>query len=448
MMYGIAWLDGSASTEGGEMTRRMTVLALLVCCVLLCILPITTADERGVGWSQAELGAAKFDHFIKEMHDQPHGSLAWKVVTRQYCVVAWDPEEREVPNVRPHPWAQPTTVRIVPFQVIWEGKTPLAGLWSARGEPAKSWDPVRERFVRLGGYFPGELVEKECPTKSRLKGAPGYAKLSYGTVVVRLYRPVAFHDIDGPVTAIVPVTDIDIVNWETVTPRVHEVEEGGVFAVDENGDLVLDGEGKPTYQVLPCIAVRLTSAVERIATQTVRFSYEVENLSPVGRTFSLPQVTTPDWPTGWACTVGACETVSTSVTVESQDVCTQNAQFDVEWSDDADHGSRMPVRVYVPRGRAEYDGSCEIEEIQYDGGLDVNRISVSVSGEDAEELAIFCEDGLGGLRLVYHEEGNFASGGTYTVHDDGYTSGTTNTYVAKVGRGVNGATSDASGIQN
>jgi hypothetical protein len=213
---------------------------------------------------------------------------------------------------------------------------------------------------------------------------------------------------------------------------------------DANGDLVEDASGELAFTVPPVDLVEFTTEVIPGSGGLFTYRYTVENLSSEARTFSIPEVTSPLFPTGWSGTVPALDSESIEFDVTGETVFYQTAQVTLDESDVHGGTYALPCKIYVPESRLSYDGTVAITGITTSGGD--NSVSFTITGDDATKAVLWrLDDGV--WHSVAYLEQPLAAGLGHTIVEENPPSGD-NTYMVQVGKNPNGYCSATSAITN
>lgn len=349
--------------------------------------------------------------------------------------------------------------------------------WS--GQCIGEADPVNEKSFTVTlttPFFNGKAAMKATsPEVGTMGNSPrysAYVSLAHGWLAMRLLNadgtfkiecpgtPVStekrtdpYHDIDASTSTLMVMQTLwgplltttgSIWGCETIpmedtrfgSPKLHRDEEGNPV-LDESGvpTLDLDEDGAIQWRVMPHVTTRLSSSVASNGDGTVTYTYLLENLTADAIPFSVAQVPVSATQTGWTGTVSGNSSVQTTLTVDSGDICRENASLELKVDGAPDFNEAVGGQIYVPSNRGEFRGTCVINSVTHSLVPNTNHVTILLSGDGAQDIYVFRQTATGAT-CVGEMHGDYVAGQEYTVDADDPPSGTVSYYVS-VGKGVN-----------
>lgn len=322
--------------------------------------------------------------------------------------------------------------------------------------PSGSTTKVRGKYdTPFVTVITGQSLAVACHQEPWWKGSISDAKGTYwmwgGGVLVGSGKSNAAHTVapaDYTTSVGVASGGKGLIDWENEGPQPFgsDYEEGGVLMVDENGDGVFDENGDPVWEVPPVLAMRLTSSVSYNGGGVVTYMHTLENFTDIPRTFSFPDITSPEFPSGWLGTLPAFGISSISLTdTPSESVYEQNALGQTLQDNPEGFENTITVRVFVPETRVTTLAEAAVTGATYDPAANMNVVSFVVS--DSVEGAVLYRRHDGETELVDELTGPLPSGITLQMEDATFEAGE-NQYTVMAGVGVNGHRSQEISIVN
>jgi hypothetical protein len=275
-----------------------------------------------------------------------------------------------------------------------------------------------------------------------------------GGVLVGSGQTIAAHDFApfyGTRSVSVRTEDKLTIDWSGGAgpgALVRDILEGGEPQLDANEEVVWSGND-PVWNVPPIPALRVTCSLAYQGGGIVRYTYAVENLTGVDRTFAFPEITTASFPAGWSGTVSAYATATISVDDQPSDaVCAQHALGTLGVVGDPDKEVLRTLRVYVPTSRLATEVEATITAAGYDPLQAANVVHFQLS-EPAEGALLYrvTNGDEETFEIVAELTGPLAAGTLYEFEDPVFPSGA-NRYSVKAGTGVNGHRSGEAVVNN
>jgi hypothetical protein len=241
--------------------------------------------------------------------------------------------------------------------------------------------------------------------------------------------------------------------WTTGAPPLATTfYEGGSFETEINGSgeevAVVDDNGEPILEVVPAVALRLTSSVTYNGGSSVTYTYYLENLTDEDRDFSFPDIRTSTWTSGWFGTVAANDTETMQETLSggsAQNLWVQETDATFTRDGESEPSLGDGARVYTPENMAAFIGSVAITSASYSSGTDSTTVTFQLSS-DAAERAVLVRVHSGVSRVVADVSSTFEPGIGHALVDEDPPAGISAYYV-RAGVRCNGYSSESEEVE-